>query len=643
MNLQELKRQKSVTALLLIVKALVAGLSIQKATLAELGDIFQTNLPVTRWFFTLFQSMDGWGMEVFFVTAGFACMFYYLKEHPLRNNAWIRGLALFFSVCTVIGKSYYDLENLNYFFNSGLQFVLACLVIWGYYWIYKNVIILLKAAVDKWNLLGGEPKYKVEKWLFEKHPFFGPLLVIGICCIPVLIAFFPGTIQSDSYVAIYSYLGNPRFLPWTSQQPVAVTWLLGQCLYLSRVLFGNDNMMVFFYAGPQYVIQWLVFSYGMYVLNKLAVPRLLRGGALIYFSVFPMWQIWGYTVVKDSYYYIFSLLLVAILIHIFATGRVLWWQWLLLAVSSVAIAVTRNNGMPVLVLFCIAVLVFYRRYWKLCIVVAVSTFLALYVVEDIYMAEKGIQPGPVREVLSVPLQQTARYIKEHYADITEKEMEVLSSVFYVEPARLAELYNPELSDPVKEQFLLEPTGEELQAYFKIWFSQLRKHPATYVSAYLNHTYGYFYPNREEFHENIGRYYIGLGYLQSWADDYLQVGFSIKDRGFRDFFEQEAYLVSRLPLIGMLYSCGFHNYILIGCIIYLLANRRLKELIILVPSVLTVLVCLVSPVDAYLRYMLPVMACLPLNIAWCWYVTAKKNPEVCGMEKGDIVKNTCKSE
>ena len=46
------------------------------------------------------------------------------------------------------------------------------------------------------------------------------------------------------------------------------------------------------------------------------------------------------------------------------------------------------------------------------------------------------------------------------------------------------------------------------------------------------------------------------------------------------------------------------------------------MLILVPSILTVLVCLVSPVDAYIRYMLPVMAAMPVNIAWCYYAVAK---------------------
>ncbi len=76
------------------------------------------------------------------------------------------------------------------------------------------------------------------------------------------------------------------------------------------------------------------------------------------------------------------------------------------------------------------------------------------------------------------------------------------------------------------------------------------------------------------------------------------------------------------MIGMLYSCGFHNYILIACAVFLLAQKRYREMLVLVPSILTMLVCLVSPVDAYIRYMLPVMAAMPVNIAWCHYAARK---------------------
>ena len=628
------KNKKLPWQLLLGIQTVISALALQEDSLVQLEWGYYVDIPVIKWFFAIFQKMDGWGLEVIFLMAGLACIFYLLREQPLQKNFWIRGLSVFFGICMIFGRSYYDLGNWNYIFHGRLQFGLACFVFLGYYWVFKNVIILLCVVADKGNLRRNVPERKVEKWLFAKHPFLGPLLVIAVCCLPILICFFPGTLQWDAHEQFWTYIGV--FKPWTSLHPVAVTWLLGKCLYLSRAIFGGDSMALFFYAGPQYLIQWLVFAYGCYVLGRLKAPLLLRWSALVYFAVFPLWQIWGFTVVKDSYYYIFLFLFLLLLIHILESKKVCRWQYILIAFSSMAVVNTRNNGIHVLIPVLAALLLLYRKYWKICVLSVLCIFLSRYAVQNFYTEPKEILPGPLKEALSVPLQQTARYAKEHYEEITDEEMDVLSWMFNGKVEQLGELYNPEISDPVKSQFISYPETEDLKAYFEVWFAQLCKHPDTYIQAWLNHTYGYFYPNREQFWDVIGRYYIANA--QHWQDGHLDMEFAMEYRELRDMFEQEANVVNRLPLVGMLYSCGFHNYILIGCITFLLARKKYKELIILTPSILTVLVCLVSPVDAYIRYMLPVMAALPINIAWCFYAVSLKPDavrETGGEKKAEI--------
>lgn len=613
-DLQRIKIPKIPKWSILGIKIMVASLAVGETALTELEWGYYVDIPIIKYIFAIFQKINGWGMEAVFFMAGTGILFYLLREHPLQKNRWLQGLSWFFAICMVFGKSYYDLGNWNYVFHGRLQFGLACFVALGYYWLFKHTVILLKVAADKWILYQKEHPKCIERWLFEKHPFAGPLLCIAVCSIPVMIIFFPGTLQWDAHEQIWTYMG--LFQPWTAKHPVAVTWLLGQCLKVSRSLFGSDNMALFFYAGPQFVMQWLVFAYGMYVLDKLKTPTAIRWAALLYFSLFPAWQIWGFTVVKDSYYYIFLLLLILLIVHILAEKRIHWWQWVLLALSSIMIANTRNNGIYVLVLFSAAFLLMYWKYWKVCFVLLLCSFLSLSLVKNLYTIPKGIAEGPKREMLSVPLQQTARYVKEHYDDITDDEMAVLSQVFQVDVAQLAELYNPELSDPVKAQFIDFPTGEELKQYFQVWFAQLTRHPDTYIQAFLNHVYGYFYPDREDFWEGIGNYYIGNA--QHWQDGYLDIRFGMEYRELRDLYEQTARYLKRIPMIGMLYSCGFQNFVLLGCAIYLLSHKRYRELVVLVPCLLTVLICLVSPVDAFVRYMLPIMAALPVNIAWCHY-------------------------
>ncbi|MCM1184973.1 MAG: hypothetical protein NC251_10990 [Lachnoclostridium sp.] len=40
-----------------------------------------------------------------------------------------------------------------------------------------------------------------------------------------------------------------------------------------------------------------------------------------------------------------------------------------------------------------------------------------------------------------------------------------------------------------------------------------------------------------------------------------------------------------------------------------------------PSIATVLMCLLSPVNAYVRYMMPAMVLMPFNVAWSYHAVA----------------------
>ena len=59
----------------------------------------------------------------------------------------------------------------------------------------------------------------------------------------------------------------------------------------------------------------------------------------------------------------------------------------------------------------------------------------------------GAGRGGVQEMLSIPFQQTARYVKFHPKDITLSEKAILSKVLNYD--KLAKNYNPVSADPVK--------------------------------------------------------------------------------------------------------------------------------------------------------------------------------------------------
>ena len=176
-------------------------------------------------------------------------------------------------------------------------------------------------------------------------------------------------------------------------------------------------------------------------------------------------------------------------------------------------------------------------------------------------------------------------------------------------------YNPEISDPVKNNFKYDPNKDDLIDFFTVWWQLFCKHPLTYLEATINSVYGYFYPSRAWFYNQPAYFTIPPEALDNAAD--LNSGFHLRDQTAlqRMIVLRIIFLMRDLPVVGLLLSCGFYNWIVIGITVVAIYFRKYKELIILVPIYISSIVCILSPVDAYLRYMLPIMILLPFVVTF----------------------------
>ena len=102
-----------------------------------------------------------------------------------------------------------------------------------------------------------------------------------------------------------------------------------------------------------------------------------------------------------------------------------------------------------------------------------------------------ITPGSVREILSIPFQQTARYVKYCSQKVTKNEMMAIDAV--LDYKVLGKRYNPNLSDPVKWTFKEKSTTEQRLRYLKTWATMFFKEPKLYIGATIANKYEYFYP------------------------------------------------------------------------------------------------------------------------------------------------------
>lgn len=71
-------------------------------------------------------------------------------------------------------------------------------------------------------------------------------------------------------------------------------------------------------------------------------------------------------------------------------------------------------------------------------------------VSELLTRHYNIEPGGIQEALSLPFQQTARYVKEHEEEVTQEEKEAIKGVLAYN--KLGKYYNPKISDPVKATY-----------------------------------------------------------------------------------------------------------------------------------------------------------------------------------------------
>jgi len=579
--------------------------------------------PAVAYGYALSQYFDGWGIEKLFLAAGVGAVFYLAANAPAIKSRQLESFSVFLAVCAVFGRSYLNYNSWDYIFGSKAQFMVALFIMAGYYFVFLHFFALGATVLQKkTGWFRTEAGNRVENLIFEEKPFGAVFIIALLGQLPYVVAFFPGTLHCDALEQLWRYFG---VIEMNGHHPVFSTLFMGKCIDLGKLLFQSDSIGFFFYTGGHWVLQSAAIAYMMLFFRKIKSPVALRWFTLAYFLILPVFPMWGLTFAKDTPYYIFTMFFVTTLANVLydcrAGGKTAWQHYLILAAGALGMVITRNNGIYVVVITAAAYLFLYRRKWKAWLLLAGICLCTYLCVEKAYLPFRGIEPGEIGEALSIPLQQTARYIVRHGEEISSKERDVLEELFDAELSEIAEQYDPEVSDPVKAMFVAHPSREQLTAYVRVWLKQLLKHPDTYIQAFLNQNYGYFYPNRREIQPDLFIFYFNGS--EKWEDGNLVLEHAIKNTAVRKHLENYCYFLYSMPVIGMLFGVGLYVYQLLGETVYLMAVKRKRHIALLIPSLCILLICLASPVNAKVRYMLPVMAVLPVNIAWCIQAVKKE--------------------
>lgn len=517
--------------------------------------------------------------------------------------------SLIITIFIIIGTSFILTGN----FKSITKYPILFLISSGLlYKIINEITIYLYDKLDEKREKNLDIKKSKFNTLLKEKPFIFSLIFILLCWLIYLIAFYPGILSPDPSYQILQYFGIDNKYSYysilidksvilTNHHPVIHTLLLGSCIKIGIKLFNSFNTGLFIYTLIQTFILAATLSYTIKFMKEINVNEKYRKLCLFIYALVPVFPLYALSPVKDV---IFGCLIILYVISLYKFIKNKCSMKVKDIVREIILIILiilfRNNGFHVVLLSFPFLFLTSKKNLKkyLLIFLVVISFYFSY--NKVILPHFKITNGSIREMLSVPFQQTARYVKEHKNEVTKSEKKAIDKILDYDT--IDKRYNPKLADPVKNKFNRYYTNNDLKNYFKVWFLELKKHPITYIEATINNTYGYFYPVETNWYVYIVPKKIvnDFGFNYSFNSLYI----------LRYVLSAIALVFPYIPFIGLFVNIGFNTWILLFMLSYLLYKKNYKSIIYILPSLILLLVCFVSPANTYFRYALPNIFLMP---------------------------------
>ena len=392
--------------------------------------------------------LDGWAWGP--AAAGLAVLLCWVRgQREAKPKRTELVLSIVFGIAEVLGLSICKLGSWAFVFKNPYQLCVGVFCMAGYAVLFYHAVWGLYALLGR-SRTGGEdfPQTRFAAW-FAKAPGRASSLLIGAAWLPWVAVFWPGSVDWDSWGQISQVLGVQEM---TAHHTVLSTWLHGWLFRLGRAL-GSDNLGVFLYIVLQFLVCAWVFGQVTAFAARLGCSRGVQYAVTAFFALDPIWGAFIQTQVKDTLYtglFVLFVLKTADLLLFPQEWQGSRPRLTAYAVLGVLCCLLRKNGICAVVpmLLASAFTVSEKRLRRPVLAVLLAVCIGSFGFDTFTEKVLDIPAGSVGEALSVPMQQTARYIRDYGNEVTDDERAAIEKVLDYDA--IAQSYMPELSDGVKQ-------------------------------------------------------------------------------------------------------------------------------------------------------------------------------------------------
>jgi hypothetical protein len=545
-----------------------------------------------------------------------------MKPDKDAKMAWLMSglFGVLASVFLIFGYQLESADAINLSDKNALSILLMFIMIFTIdtRYVWRNY----DSALNGGKLFGfiTLPKGTGDAEVTRKDFLFNYLSMI-VLSIPVMLAEYPGFFVYDAQDELNEVLTRS----FTTHHPLLHVLLLGVVIALFHKISGSWNVGIFAYIFLQMLVITAIFAYVVTYLQRRGIGKRSRILWVLYYGLFPTIVMYTLCSCKDGLFSALLLLLTVFLVQLVSSPEAFISDKKKVAafvLTAVLMPMFRHNGFYAYLVFIPFALIYFRKSLKPMLIGMLVAPVVLYLaLSGILSAACHTKGTHHQEMLTVPIMQLARVYAYEGDSLSAQEKELIES--YIPKSNL-DKYTPRVSDLVKVDFNNELYEQNSADFWRVWKTQLVKHPVAYINAWLLTSYGYWYPPA------IINVYKGNTVYSFTYEDSSYFGYEVEPPGERKSlihaidklykylsigsFQQDA------PVLHLFFGPGLYVFIYMFVFAYRLYKKRFGNILPFMPMILTFCTVLLGP-TYLIRYVLYLWLCLPLLV-----VTAKANKE-----------------
>lgn len=438
---------------------------------------------------------------------------------------------------------------------------------------------------------------------YRDHTALSSFLLCLLCWLPYYLYQYPGIMTPDSINQFEQVLG---VIPYNNHHPFAHTMVFALLYKAAFALTGDMVVSVGFYTFAQMCLLSAGMAFFISTLRQQRIRPFVLLLLTAFYALIPYHAVFSVTIWKDIPFAAAVLFFNCLLLRLILRGSLLLHERILLLFSGMMICLFRSNGWYAFLVVVPFLLFFFRKQKRQVYPCLLVTLLLCVLIKYPVMNHFQVTQPDLIESLCIPTQQIAAVLCND-RELTAEERGLIESV--VDLTYVKELYNPTFADNMKE--LVRAGDQEYLAshkkeFFKLWVSLGLRYPGDYLDAYIQQTYGYWYPDS---------FYLvaeaeGVSATELGVSTRHLIGGPLVVKGK----ELAIKLGSIVPIYGTLWSMGVACWVLLFSMGTVLVRRETRKLLCYLPSVLLLFTVLIAtPVATEFRYVYFMVYSMPFYL------------------------------